>query len=111
MNTLDELDKLAAEVIMQYPKMPHVYTYYNKTTGITEYWQPTRNITQAWECLGKFPAFQFFCRYPQANPRYECVLYTGELNSINPETVVMIEAQSATEAIVRACLKAKGVAI
>jgi hypothetical protein len=73
-------------------------------------WMPTRNIAQAWELLEKFPAFQLFRRYPEVKSRHECVLYTAEdPNTAQKESLHICEADTAPLAIVKACLKAKGI--
>lgn len=110
--TLDELDRLAAEKIMGW-----TYTETFNLAGVevgpgiieknnpAYCWQPTRNIAQAWELLEKFPAMQFFMRNPGVSPRFECILYR------HPEenSVFINEAETASLAIVKACLKAKGI--
>lgn len=105
--TLDELDKLAAEVIMHYPKMHHVYTYYDMTTGITEYWQPTRNIAQAFECLEKLnPKYFDISKTEYAgSPLYVVSVAGTDIGSYDTKAT----DKDAALCIVKACLRAKGV--
>jgi hypothetical protein len=64
-------------------------------------WQPTRNIAQAWECLQKL-GYEY--KLYSTNGSHGCVVwpFAADYDYIS-------EADSAAEAIVRACLRAKGV--
>lgn len=108
--TLDDLDRLAAEKIMEW----HIdddgfmcdrnLQWYDK-----DGWQPTRNISQAWECLDSLGLVHIRL----VRDGTEGVWRVG-LAGIGEEDQIYracIEAQAAPEAIVRACLKAKGVEI
>lgn len=96
--TLDELDKLSAEKIMGFT----VDQYYYELTDHFE-WQPTHNISQAWECLQKL-GYEYSLY--STNGRHGCVVWPFGANYD-----YVSEADSAAEAIVCACLRAKGITI
>lgn len=105
--TLDELDRLAAEKIMGWI-MDLGSAYAKDSDGnpaqeMHEIWQPTRNIAQAWECLEKLKRLGPAVSYSCDTSDWECQFRYSDLE-INDW-----ESRSAPEAIVRACLKAKGV--
>lgn len=124
--TLDELDKFAAEKIMGFeilshsPKEKHFYVYqdsrllYLTGEGCEEYrglgqgWQPTRNIAQAWELLEKFCKDNDWAWSLNMliNNHTECTLQKFS-EKYYPDT--QIQAETAPEAITRACLLASGV--
>jgi hypothetical protein len=108
--TLDDLDKLAAEKVMGWHA---VHTSWcekrvEKCGGKDElfpdwflmphdFWQPTRRIEQAWECLEKFGS--------------QTVDRNGDEWSCWMPGIERQCAPTAPEAIVRACLRAKGVEV
>lgn len=106
--TLDELDKLAAEKVMgweinEHPKNAYP-AYWGRDTSarwITD-WQPTRNISQAWECLEKFKEFRID---QEEGPEFMNVIiwFNGDMHYGYGDGI--------PEAIVRACLAAKGVEV
>jgi hypothetical protein len=120
--TLDELDKLAATEVMGWyagncgpdvfyfdspdnyddidEALYHVHKVYHQS-GF-DHWQPTRNIAQAWEMLDKFPEFRID---QEEGPKYLNVIIwdKGEMYYGTADTAPL--------AIVRACLKAKGVSV
>lgn len=115
--TLDELDRLAAEKVMIWSCGP----YYGDELPITGWfspqgqmmshyyaWQPTRNIAQAWECSEKIEHDRLIFIRPPAKAGTWKVKF-----AFGPYGARYLEAEGAfaTEAIVRACLKAKGVEI
>ena len=96
--TLDELDRLAAEKVMD---------NYGLLLRSDKIWQPTRNIAQAWECLES--CIQSELGKPNVWLR-ESGTWTCRFMAWNTlQDLAEADGQSAPEAIVRACLKAKGV--
>lgn len=111
--TLDELDRLAAEKVMGM-----VWSSIKINASIFEGWsepgreyqrlhtpwQPTRNIEQAWECLEKLSAEGWKATIYDGDQAKSCVVfkYADSFHEYG---------KLAPEAIVRACLKAKGVEI
>lgn len=112
--TLDELDRLAAELIMgfHYTKAQIAageltpFHCWNDTHYSPKTWYPTRNIEQAWTCLEKLNQ-PFNIWTTETNNNYWAGFFPCQHNGI----VIAIEATSAPEAIVRACLRAKGVKV
>lgn len=118
--TLDELDRLAAEKVMGWKDGDmaingdwHIDLNGNK-------WEPTRDIAQAWECLDKIEnvAQYSISLSKQKNlPTYaKCSIYMdAELKQFGIYVAGIIsfkdEGETIPIAIVRACLKAKGVEI
>lgn len=128
---LDRLDKLAAEKVMGWELAGFPGRTYSgqgelcywtdgsvaQTMGniVAEgiSWQPTRNIAQAWECLEKSdgqPQIMqtYFFDDPEHRKQWQCAI--THLFHKNPEYVIA-KAETAPEAIVKACLKAKGVTV
>lgn len=122
--TLDELDRLAAEKVMGW-KLIEVNA---GVVGVEEFWeaddgkeihvlqwQPTTNIAQAWECLEKMKEYVSMIEveyYKMKNNKddWRCVINipNGKPHGIDSHICL---ASNAAEAIVKACLKAKGVSI
>lgn len=105
---LDRLDKLAAEKVMGWIWDPAHDCYLDglsiKATGAESdenHWQPTRNIAQAWECLEKLDEIGWNVSFG----------YSGYKAVIMTDNWIEESAETAPLAIVRACLKAKGVEI
>lgn len=120
---LDELDKLAAEKIMGwtwfeghglwktnmgYMHDGELLPYWPKdkairgTTETYPRWQPTSNIVQAWECLECIPKRRYRIH---GN-------FSSTLVVIEPEDDAFHgEGATTPLAIVKACLKAKGVEV
>lgn len=116
--TLDELDKLAAEKVMGWHLVNTAWcearhdisggkeTFFSDWYWMPQlHWQPTRNIAQAWECLEKM-----------GNPFHMSYLpFRGKdvysLTLLLLDRDVIEVGPTFSEAIVRACLKAKGVKI
>lgn len=103
---LDELDRLAAEKVMGWVPT-NVHDFYKEKEGDTkfvnrDYWNPTRNISQAFECIEEM-----------ADERWLVTLYAGAQD----KSAVIYRydhsfheyGNTLPEAIVRACLKAKGI--
>lgn len=111
---LDRLDRLAAEKVMGWLWVPDAINYQGgawRTTNwhYRESWQPTRRIEQAWECLEKLGSKWWKVEYVDISdsptPNYSCLIL------INPYLNIIEFADTAAEAIVRACLKAKGIEV
>jgi hypothetical protein len=84
---LDELDKLA-----------------NKTFGLPSHYSATRNIAQAWEFMEQMKAYEpELCWTDDVRPGWIC-----RFAKASPESAW---CDSASEAITRAALKAKGIEI
>ncbi len=118
-----DLDRLAATKIMGWKWSESLFIWLNldgtyviapKTNKGP--WQPTRNIAQAWELLEKFPHFDIEKEtqkdgvvYYAASVSYPCrcneLHHDGHYVDLDMQEA---EAPTAAEAIVRACLKAKG---
>jgi hypothetical protein len=112
---LDELDRLAAEKVMGWGKRlisntdrhpgdvalrPEQWTWRTESLLLdVENWQPTRDIAQAWECLQKMEG-SYNVTWNHLHKNWFCSLWDKSHTA---------EAPTAPEAIVRACLKAKGV--
>lgn len=119
--TLDELDRLAAEKVMGWESTCY---HWREGTKVKYYktghsykdkkaWQPTRNIAQAWECLEKLKPDRIFI---EGKDKKSCNISLGGIFSQTYGYECGIgfgskDCDSATEAIVRACLKAKGVEV
>lgn len=116
--TLDELDRLAAEKVMgmqelsakDFIPVPNdgklYFTKLHAPECCPEPWQPTRNIAQAWECLEKFDKI--------GHSISMCNLRKGDWNCEiidRDDGCFSSKAETAPLAIVRACLKAKGVEV
>lgn len=93
----EELDKLAAEKVMgwSYPRY--------ETVGRVIDWQPTRNIVQAWEVLEK-SGFYMAIHFDPKETKERFIAVVPRYPS-----GIQIDAPTAPLAIVRACLRAKGV--
>lgn len=104
--TLDELDRLAAEKIMEWfgiylednvwllPRTPVGCIFKER-----EDWQPTRNISQAWELLEKFPEWKL--DYEHGN--FQAIIFSnGDMHYGNGDAPL---------AIVKAVLKTRGISI
>lgn len=112
--TLDELDRLAAEKVMgmqelsakDFIPVPNdgklYFTKLHAPECCPEPWQPTRNIAQAWECLEKFTSIGPVVSYSCDTSNWSCEFRYSDIE-------VDRECATAPEAIVRACLKVKGV--
>jgi hypothetical protein len=109
----DELDKLAATEVMGFvwskirigDTDTEIHGYClpgEERKKLHHRWQPTRNIAQAWEMLDKFPEFRID---QEEGPKYLNVIIwdKGEMYYGTADTAPL--------AIVRACLKAKGVSV
>lgn len=121
-NELDGLDRFAAEKIMGWRVIPGPLsggdTPYTMTRLPTEIWdgpeiqiqewQPTRNISQAWECLEKIRTG--FCEvlFSAGAKKWVCSV---EVKTTDGWDEFRQDAATAPEAIVRACLAAKGVEV
>lgn len=109
---LDKLDRLAAEVmgwelIMFTDGRWTGKVIKNNPNGSDVFdWKPTRDIANAWQCLEKTiernPIFSMEIR-----EQWRCEFYDPEECKFYAEGFALM----APEAIVRACLKAKGVEI
>ena len=112
-NELDRLDRLAAEKVMQYELIRdgEVYSWkigrdelYGQSYILKqEHWRPTRNVSQAWECLEKLNFFQ-------VSVLHDCGGYICALQE-SPASLISAFCNTAPEAIVRACLRAKEVEV
>lgn len=95
---LDRLDRLAAETII---------CIHDKVTAgaalqeFYDHWQPTRNISQAWQCLEKFDEIGWNVSFG----------YSGYKAVIMTDNWIEESAETAPRAIVKACLKARGVTV
>ena len=138
--TLDELDRLAAEKVMGWRKtniriainkgedkyglmIVNSWTQRGFTDGKRaifedastsfpynlEKWQPTRNIAQAWECLEELIQAEI---YPDINYN-PAGWWHVKLDLVDPfaPSVAIQNSDTAPEAIVRACLKVKGIGL
>lgn len=101
--TLDDLDKLAAEKVMGWNM-----DITNSCSWSCGEWQPTKNIAQAWELLTK----------TIKDTGLSFNISAGSNDGVCVEVVDEYESRRAyewgkngAEAIVTACLKAKGVEI
>ncbi len=121
--TLDEIDKLAAEKIIGWQNLGGEYhngdkhplepiRYGDNSPGGRWWnvWQPTRNIAQAWELLEKQKFGKYFV-IMQEGDKYGCELSRPEEDYPPWVTKETAWADTAPEAITRACLKAVGVEI
>ena len=128
--TLDELDRLAAIHVMGWRRdddehCPSVPLYIGTNAlGLThekcsvEDWQPTRNIAQAWECWEKILAEAEYCCADISAPYHEGFeikmrkhMSSHEKGQYDVHVGGCDQYRSAPEAIVRACLKAKGIEV
>lgn len=113
--TLDELDRLAAEKVMGFFGMKSGAQYWWNSEHEIAYcrienydsdfqvWQPTRNISQAWECLEQVGVFTLALKTYHDGSEYAYhVILPGNIT---------VTSTSATEAIVLACLRARGIDI
>lgn len=101
--TLDELDKLAAEKVMGWMDCYGVWSTsdIDHLPGIAVHrWQPTQNISQAWECLAKLDRTDVAIQ--RKGNAWLVVFIQADILALS-ETV--------QEAIVLACLRAKGVKV
>ncbi len=110
MKTLDELDQLAAEHVMEWEVilelMPEEQTHYffNGFEYKTQDWQPTRNIAQAWELIAKLATEEWKSTIYAGHQKQSCVIFKySESFHEYGETI--------EESIVRACLLSKGIEI
>lgn len=111
MKSLDELDRLAADKVMgwhqamfsfsSHDPFPVWHDESNKFVSKPEYWQPTRNIAQAYELLEKFEKFTVM--------KFELPHIGKYRAQVNDD--LLTSGETAAEAIVKACLKAKGINI
>lgn len=105
---LDELDKLAAEKIMgwYYREEYKRFEYQPRGDATTpcspKDWKPTRNIAQAWQCFERFEERTI----RSVKNRYEAYV---SIPVDGMHEGFYGQGGTAAEAIVRACLKAKGV--
>lgn len=106
--SLDELDRLCAKYF--FPErmvMGDPYIIANQGSHFEHLadWQPTRNISQAWEVLEKF-------NHPAQGVRVSKkpgdIDYSAEIRNCSEDEIYGAHANTAPLAIVRACLKAKG---
>ena len=114
--TLEELDRLAAGKVMGWTIKVSTegVKYWDPVWLGVSHWQPTRNIAQAWECWQKIlDSVEFCCcsiSYP-VGEGWEVSL--TKMLSDEHKPVIIVGGQgryeNASEAIVRACLAAKGV--
>lgn len=114
--TDSELDKLSAIHVMgfHYTKAQlessdlSDRTCWNDTYHAPESWHPTTDISQAWECLEKLDPEQYIFKiWGKSAAGWRC-----EINRKFYCTQNQVEyAATVPEAIIRACLKAKGVNI
>jgi hypothetical protein len=119
--TLDELDRLAAEKVMGWSLQHGVWHDMAQPEPtwkmVIDYWRPTRYIAQAWECLENLRASGYCCINVEFKEGDGWCIWLRHLSSSHGEggfDVVMgdpCHPFTAPEAIVRACLKAKGVEI
>ena len=120
---LEELDRLAAEKVMGWTYDEDEGEYSDgchsdelNTSQHVEWWRPTRDIAQAWECWQKIIEFGDFCccsiSYP-AGEGWEVTLTKTLSDEHKPMIIVGGNGryENAAEAIVRACLLARGVEI
>lgn len=106
--TIDELDKLAAEKIFGwvYFDIPRTRAYWSDGENhiIDDVdWNPTENIAQAWECLEKFETWRIY------NDAVDDKIEVHVLSERDIRYGAF--AVTAPLAIVKACLKAKGIDI
>lgn len=109
--TNDELDRLAAEKVMGWniSKMPSwgndgpIILEFEGRGDPSKFWKPTSDITQAWQCLEKLnPEFLNIMKTEYGGKK----LYLVEVSEKERGRSEII-----SEAIVRACLKAKGIEV
>lgn len=116
---LDDLDKICAEKILGWslitPNDSRLPLYYKDFDGewpqVGQY-QPTRNIAQAWDLAEKFDFFNLW--YDKTNTllheafggKWECTVVPHR--DLNDKRMYEY-ADTAPLAIVRACLRAKGI--
>jgi hypothetical protein len=111
---LDKLDRLCAEGIMGWQLIQGCYLFEGQAFEDAENghpiaadvksWQPTRNIAQAWEVLERFTEYSVCVLKGDSYWRCQIILEEpGNIKEFHQE-----EANTAPLAIVRACLKAKG---
>lgn len=104
---LEDLDCLAAQKILGFTQMPDLEIIHGRCFVRRDLWEPTRDIAQAWELVGvllaqdiDFSIDAFLSRDTKVKT------YHVRTDNVNLEI-----CPSAAEAIVRSCLKAKGVEI
>lgn len=105
--TLDEMDRLCAEKIMGWDSVRTEIGIFLSAGGIR--WKPTRNIAQAWEVLEKVD-LTFNISKDKDHSKAPWIVWFDEFVDkfgINRDAT----ADTAPLAIVKACLKAKGVEI
>jgi hypothetical protein len=109
---LDRLDELCAEGIMGCKIVEYVlggehWESPNSRLSHVKHWQPTRNISQAFEVLGKLNIHRCRIEFENNNKLWGCNL---EFNIQEGWCFSNFfdRADTAPLAIVRACLKAKG---
>lgn len=120
--TNDELDRLCAEKIMGWKHLAGEFVTqqhfplepirYGDNSSGGRWWtvyQPTKNIAQAWELLEKFNKWAFHSYASPAGRHYSFTIYIdyeyqmGKMFGGHEDTAPL--------AIVKACLKAKGVEV
>lgn len=114
--TNDELDRLAAEKIMGWKgiylnEFGSAWILPSSSPGCVfkerEDWQPTRNIAQAWDLLEKFKHWSL-CTGLHEDTQHTVFCGIGkDIGHITWEA----KAETAPLAIVKACLKAKGIEV
>lgn len=104
--TLDELDRLAAEKLMGFTEDE----WHTHPCGCPTDWQPTRNISQAWELLEKMREQGWFSSTTELSlDKGKPNWCWGLIYKKDGSTRYAEGRGPAPEAIVRACLKAKGI--
>jgi hypothetical protein len=116
---LDKLDRLCAEGIMGWQLVQGCYLFEGQAFEDAENghpiatdekaWGPTRDIAQAWEVLEKFKEFEPEINYYTTfNPNWCCSLYGTDFDDEHTTDGCYANADTAPLAIVKACLKARG---
>lgn len=112
--TNDELDRLAAVKLDVIAHETYDVKRFGYIDGNGSAWQPTRNIAQAWECLDKANGFEVSIGGSFLG--WRCNIYSQkefeeDFGPGGHGKAIFEYCDSAPLAIVRACLKAKGIEV